>query len=519
MRAPQPEQWPNLPLEALGLNYVTVRWLKRHSVRCVGDLCRSAPEQLPGLDRHAPEMARKVLDALRARGLSMEGEAAPDPLGLPLLPGVAAAWADRPLAALEISPRLVGVLAGAGITTVGQLCAATPAQLLGLGSFGGGGLAEFRLAVVQCLNPPQGLMPRDEQVAVARLDEGRQHERPISALGLWSRVESTLAGLGVHTVEELCRRTEAELRQVDGLGPSSMRQITLSLARLQLSLAGPLSPVPGSATQGEPRSQKEWLDRLLAGCPAPRPIILMRRLGLMAGRALTPAEVGHLFHVGSHVVRDWEHEAREWVAGRATFVLRPINDLLVPVAYGAGGVAAVEVLADALTGAYPADGVDPVAFARFVLPYCRDLVLWVGELWGLRQLSEGPFEEAVAAMEAVLARENQRLPMQVLASQVPGDPRFLEACALRSPALRVSRRGEVHLAVWQRQDVLRSLFVAMLEIGRPAHYREIAEVMRRMLPEASYLSDEYVLALLQRRGRLVADRGGGVFVLKGGAGR
>ncbi len=67
-----------------------------------------------------------------------------------------------------------------------------------------------------------------------------QHDQPKSNLpeGLASPAQRALAGAGYHHLEQLAQVTEAELKQLHGMGPKAIGQLRSALAARGLSFAG-----------------------------------------------------------------------------------------------------------------------------------------------------------------------------------------------------------------------------------------------------------------------------------------
>src|SRR5262249_26290228 len=96
--------------------------------------------------------------------------------------------------------------------------------------------------------------------------DGAAGTATIEELGLPVRAYNSLRRVGIHTVDDLSARTEADLLGIENLGPQSVREIKERLAGIGRHLAEQAAGAPAAAAGADGSSA----DGVGAGAPAPR---------------------------------------------------------------------------------------------------------------------------------------------------------------------------------------------------------------------------------------------------------
>ena len=157
---------------------------------------------------------------------------------------------DTPVTDFELSVRARNCLKKMNIRTLGDLLRITESELLGYKNFGETSLQEIK----DMLNSKgrrlgQGLEDQRDVVrrAVYERLKGTPQEhlinKPVADLELSVRARKALQMLGIHTIGDLCARTEAELLGVKNFGSTSLTEVNEKLGNLGLSLRDLDAPI------------------------------------------------------------------------------------------------------------------------------------------------------------------------------------------------------------------------------------------------------------------------------------
>ncbi len=148
---------------------------------------------------------------------------------------------DLPISEFELSVRSRNCLRQMNIRTLGDLLRTTEPELLSYKNFGETSLNEIKAMLEQKnLRIGEAAIPSETPVfrplpAVSG-DPPVDLHRSVSELELSVRSRKCLQRLGITTLEELCRRSEAELMSTKNFGQTSLVEIQGQLARCGLSL-------------------------------------------------------------------------------------------------------------------------------------------------------------------------------------------------------------------------------------------------------------------------------------------
>ena len=154
---------------------------------------------------------------------------------------------DMPISDFELSVRSRNCLRQMNIHTLRDLLKTTESELLSYKNFGETSLHEINAMLNQTgLKLGQALQPADAVAALFRPAPAAEGEpgmtdpgRPISELELSVRSRKALQRLGITTLGDLTKRSEAELMYVKNFGQTSLDEIKTQLTKAGLSLRQP----------------------------------------------------------------------------------------------------------------------------------------------------------------------------------------------------------------------------------------------------------------------------------------
>jgi DNA-directed RNA polymerase alpha subunit len=241
--------WEDAPIEALGLSTRLNNVLKAKGIVTLGKLLRIDRQELSYMPYLGPTAVTQILQererflqdpegALRRR---QEAAAAVEPK-------VMVITAETPLLSLNLPSRAKSALRLAKIRTVGELCAMTREDLLGLGGFGPVALRQLEPAMA-ALGLALAEGPAGEPKA-PRVRGRPGHQRgsfpgtrigpipeeligePIETLTLSRRTRAVLKEHGIAILGDLEGRTVANLMAIQQLGRAAVREILRETAVL-----------------------------------------------------------------------------------------------------------------------------------------------------------------------------------------------------------------------------------------------------------------------------------------------
>lgn len=386
------------------------------------------------------------------------------------------AWDEEPIEVLRLTPAVCTSLKRGGVLTLGQLFRLGYSDLLG-----------FR-AVGVC-KPPEPAPP-------ALADE------PLDWLTLPARAVTALEGHGIRTCGDLYRQTESALLRIRGLGRGFVKKILeRRLHWLQNPPQGHAQTAASAQAEGGPLGLEAWVDLLFGTVTLKRKRVAILHFGLESGEPLSYAAVGKV--LGS---------TRENVRVIGQGALRPLNTRRIRQALERVSRVCIDAIAEngdgmttadlgaALAATYPPGRIHPAAFARFILPYCSGIQEADDGRWicsGVRDRQE-PIERSMCQL---LAGAGHPLPLTQLTAMISErhgiNEAAVHACLGRSR--EVLLYGDwAFLRPWSGREKSVWCLAALYEIGRPAHFREVAARLPVIAPHLSQTSDQVVLGCLWR---------------------
>jgi len=150
---------------------------------------------------------------------------------------------DTPVTDFELSVRARNCLKKMNIRTLGDLLRISEAELLSYKNFGETSLVEIK-AMLSTKGLRLGQRADEQQRHVMRELQDRARaagkesilSKPVGELNLSVRARKALQMLNIHTIGELCSRTEAELMGIKNFGQTSLLEIKERLAAYSVGL-------------------------------------------------------------------------------------------------------------------------------------------------------------------------------------------------------------------------------------------------------------------------------------------
>lgn len=534
-RTDEPMPWEEEPIEALGLSRRMCAVLRAAGVERLGHLFRLRRFDLSYIPQIGPAAAKRILDKREIFLQDPEGAlqrwkeavAARSRAQTPLI------TADTLLMDLKLPARPWSALRMAKVKTVGQLCALNRAQLRELGGFGPfvlqqleEGLASYGLRLAE--DPPRPPAP------IAK-GEARHYEgsfvgtklgpfpvelagEPLETLGLTRRLCSALMRQGLHTLGDLEGRTVAELLCLRGVARTSAREILRAIAVLlrhrqahqEIAVStSAVAPVPVPITDLHLPARAR---RLLAamGAKTTNEMCALTRRDLLANRGIGRRTVKAIEGaLACHGLKLAEVLPRQSAVSFERYA-RACAELLA----ASGGIMTLDDLALALSARFPTGRLNPLGFARLVLPMCPG-IRSDGDVCTL----EGRWDRIGEIRERVgqqLAEAGHPLPVDDLIARGEwhGDDE-----ALARTYLRTGRRFRL-VGEWcttlERMPGGNCVWAAaaLYQLGQPATWAQVGRVLGEIAPHLGELDRQAICAML-RRAPGVAEVGRGVFALRG----
>ncbi len=159
--------------------------------------------------------------------------------------GKSSAMLDTPVTDFDLSVRARNCLRKMEIRTLGDLLRVTEAELRSYKNFGESSLDEIKamlaqrgLRLGQAVDQQQSVVKREvyEQLKTESGSDEEALDRPVNELAVSVRARKAIALLNIHTIGELCLKTEAELMGVKNFGMTSLLEIKEKLHELGLGL-------------------------------------------------------------------------------------------------------------------------------------------------------------------------------------------------------------------------------------------------------------------------------------------
>ena len=150
---------------------------------------------------------------------------------------------ETPISDFELSVRSRNCLKKMNINTLGHLLNITEAELLSYKNFGETSLMEIKV-ILESRNLYLGMALKEKQLAsTENADYGPAEDKDEQLLSksadelqLSVRSRKCLQNLGIHTVGDLIRKTDAELLGVKNFGATSLNEIKKAIGKVGLSL-------------------------------------------------------------------------------------------------------------------------------------------------------------------------------------------------------------------------------------------------------------------------------------------
>lgn len=402
--------------------------------------------------------------------------------------GDAAAAVPGLVEQLNLSPRTIRALRRAGIFATSQLARMTPEELSRLKGIGPKIALELQATLPSERQSPRadpglGVEVMSLRPAVARRSL-RQTDIPVALL-------TRLDAAGIRTVGQLARAVP-DLSSVPRIGPVSSQRIRSALEAYLLSTLEQAS----SETEPEPtpaETQTESLENRIAAlvraAGSPRAELLLRRRFGLDGRAHTLAEIGQELGVTRERARQIERLAvahvRDTHRAELDALLAPMHRLLA----AAGGTVPLAYLVAQLPLLYILGTVTPSSAVRFLLlmsNVCTQIPNRRVAMSGAPVDAVGRLDEGLTTL---LRRYMSPMSVEQVTAELAASPEYAEivrayptftlaARAAANPTTFLLPGGEIALQGW-RHTRIDNVVAALRALGKPAHFRTIAEVVSR----------------------------------------
>jgi hypothetical protein len=437
--------------------------------------------------------------------------------------------ADLPIEALDLSVRSYNALRRKGIRTLGELSRLSDGQLLRLYAFGRKSLGNVRQALAEFFARTDirkslaEFRPGTDNLRTSgeslRSGEGQSRlsaggwvvppiwsgdpDVPIEALDLSTRSGNVVSHLGIKTVRQLLDYSKRKLFQAESFGRKSMAEIeTKLLGYLLGELRADVGLKTGNSLQHESpqlSGTKTFVDQMLSYLPERQRNLIADRYGLWDGIAETLQDIGDKLGVTRERIRQIEaaglKRLRWFYRHRAArdFVKRKIGSYLEARPEARCGILnedeAVGALADDCS---PEEAAVARSFFQDVdAPggdlFTRHLVEAEPGVYCVDKRTAAEYDVLLELVELALQRNQKAMSEQKLYGDLAvhsGRPLTPREIALLgrlfevSPSVMRLRNGTIARSSWKefgRRDAISLAGATLRLLGRPAHFREIAE--------------------------------------------
>lgn len=343
-----------------------------------------------------------------------------------------------PLAALKLTPATEKALLLAGIRSVEQLLHMSGADILSIPGIDVSEAAVItkRLNQIKTTDGDarrregrRAIRPVQEpaRLAIARTPPPEQPERgsergtPLSKLNLPGGYLRVVERYGIQSVEELCSMTRAEMLKKLALTSTAGSVIERAVVRSGFRLGtkpskasvakpyGASSPLPNQGVPApspqheelaKPAGPRKWMDRLLTSLSTAERHMLVARNGLDGGGTRTLAAASAEARVNPSRALRTELMAESRLRHSVVKArLAPLVALYAGIIQARGRACRSVELAEAVGYPLASDGYDPVAFTKFILPFCPGLRQVDADLWNTNQPA-GPKSAQTAIVQS-----------------------------------------------------------------------------------------------------------------------
>lgn len=449
---------------------------------------------------------------------------------------------NTPIYVLDLSTRPCRALTRSGIKTIGQLASTSSEQILAVGNIGWKSLDEIEQKLrayltehsLQTFRPaepePEPSTPSIDPALLDSADRALLNDISVDRLGLSLAWQRELLEAGILTIGELLRQGSDVLGKSALLRDRVERYLTWLVEQDEVAWADEVAGVVISPMHRIELSQKslcglieDWLTSVGSLDDRDRQVIRWR-YGL-DGHRMTLQEIGDRLGVSRERVRQLEKRALNYLRRpqhRAS--VRLLGELLMHLLKQAGGLMNETEIESVLQEQLPIGGVDPASVTHLVLQVNPN-VRWLRatKAWGLKSAPLDQVRGVQKRLIRLLKKEGIPLSVERVVSRFMStrfylnrqetlEDGFILACLRVDPDVSVSEEGQCGLAQWERHRIA-EMILALREIGKPAHYTEIADMTNALLKPDMQASARSIHAHILRRSDVFVRVGHGVYGL------
>ena len=530
------------PIDVLNLSIRSYNCLQRSDLRTVAQVATLSDEELSAIRQLGPKTLAEIREKLAAylseHPLPNEAEQSPpEPAAQevePLPPQPPSPPLDLiPLGVLELSIRPYNALMRNDITTVEQLARMSDEQIKSVRNTGPKSLAEIKdklkayLAIhplptksVSLAGESKPSPPPPPLADPKLLDSAQEKGIPldkisVERLALPEWLQGSVQAANIQTIGELARQPRDKRVPLMGIIQRLNRYLTWLAEQDETAWANevagrgisPLYRLDLGETSLEALMEK-WLSPLKN---RERQVIRWR-YGL-EGEELTLEETGEYLDVTRSRVGQIQNKALSALKkSRRRPIIRLLGELLVYLLEQAGGMINEPQVEAALRRELVIGNVNPVGVARLTFKLDANVKQFrEAKAWGLRSYPLDEVKRVQARLARVLEEEHVPLSIDEVIARFKStqfyrnrqdalNDSFILACLRVHPRIEISD-GMCALTKWLGKR-LHEIIHALRELGKPAHYSEIAKTINAALPPKRHIADRTVHNRLTQRPEL-----------------
>jgi len=405
---------------------------------------------------------------------------------------------DLAIENLDLGNRSLNALRRNNILYVSQLKEMTIEEISVLRGIGHSSLEEIvtqmkeivNIEIISCL----------ERTKVNRKQQLGEKPVLIDSLDLSTRALNALKESGFMYVDEIIDLKKQDFLALKNIGERSVHDIEEELKRFQTFNLQPEDIEAGSL--------EDYIAILQKPLSRRQKDILNRRLGFYSVHAETLENIAKDYNLSRERVRQIEKTAKKKMYSPTNrLAVKPLFSIVEEILAANGGVLCIGELTSLLLGEIPAGNLNAANVVPIIIALSEAYEVSEG-LWALPNIEPELVIEIQSTAKDILYQRRraiydkvlQELVIDALARKnIEAPINLIESCLKYSKSLNINKNGYYSLAEWDFympknrtdyvQDVLKSL-------GRPAHYKEITQIINAMLPKEAQYSAKSIQVVL-----------------------
>lgn len=329
-----------------------------------------------------------------------------------------------------------------------------------------------------------------EMYQVGGIDE---YKTPIESLDFTNRAYNALKKSGFRYVEEIANLKESDLLNIANIGAKSLESIQYELNRYYSS--------PNSELI-EFQTLDEYIHLIQETLSSRQKDILNRRLAIFALSPETLEAIAEDYNISRERVRQIEKKARKKLFAASN--IKAAESLFVvfrKTLEDAGGIANISLIKSQILKKHKATNVNPSSVIPLFLSLsgCKELS---DGLWALNKIDKEQVDLIAYEAESIIIKSGP-LSLDVLAKMIVAtynkDEDLIRSSISNSKKLALLPDQTVELTrkslliKKRRVDYAKAV---IKKLNRPAHYREITELINEMLPDKAHYSPKSIQVAL-----------------------